>query len=98
MVNQAHLLLVVPLATLAFPLSDSRRNELFCCLFRDIIFTSSPESTYGNDTKATQILYATLQQQSLQLSLKYILGYLFATSLVIAINTPRQTTKWYKKK
>lgn len=34
---------------------------------------------------ATQTLYATLQQQSLLLSLKHILGYLFVISLVIAI-------------
>ena len=36
---------------------------------------------------ATQTLYATLQQQSLLLSLKHILGYLFVISLVIAIVT-----------
>lgn len=34
---------------------------------------------------ATQTLYATLQQQSLLLSLKHILGYLFVITLVIAI-------------
>ena len=34
---------------------------------------------------ATQTLYATLQQQSLLLSLKHILGYLVVISLVIAI-------------
>lgn len=34
---------------------------------------------------ATQTLHATLQQQSLLLSLKHILGYLFVISLVIAI-------------
>ena len=37
-IGSFHLLLVVPLATLAFPFSDSRRHELFCSLFRHIVF------------------------------------------------------------
>lgn len=37
-IGSIHLLLVVPLAALAFPLSDSRRHELFCSLFRNIVF------------------------------------------------------------